>query len=315
MKTASKIYVAGHTGMVGSAVVRALRARGFDNLLLRTSGELDLTQQRAVTAFFKTERPDYVFLAAARVGGILANKTYRAEFIHRNLEIQTHVFHAAWECGVQDLFFFSSSCVYPRQCPQPMKETDLWSGPLEPTNEPYAVAKLAGMSMCRAFNDQYGLRWKVGIPTNLYGPYDNYDPEQSHIMAALIHKFDLAKREGRSEVRLWGTGSPRREMMFVDDAADAALFLMDVADLPEPINIGVGADRAVRDIAAMVGEIVGYTGTIVWDPTMPDGAPQKLLDTARLRALGWVARTSLEDGLVRAYDWYRQFRAGAVAAN
>ena len=299
-----KIYVAGHRGMVGSALVRCLRGRGFTNLVLRTSIELDLTCQAVVEQFFLDEKPDYVFLAAARVGGILANKTYRAEFIHTNLQIQNNIIHHAWKTGVKKLLFFSSSCVYPRLCPQPMKEEYLWTGPLEPTNEPYAVAKLAGMSMCRAYNDQYGTNFSSVIPTNLYGINDNYDPQQSHVMAALIQKFHAAILDNAPQVTLWGTGSPRRELMFVDDAADAAVFLMQHYAGNEPVNIGLGTDQTIHELAHLVRGIAGYQGEIVFDTNKPDGAPQKLLDCSRLSAMGWRPQTVLEEGVAKALVWY-----------
>ena len=302
----SKIYVAGHRGMVGSAVVKGLREKGFENQVFRTSKELDLTRQSDVEQFFLDEKPDYVFLAAARVGGIMANKTYRAEFIYTNLQIQNNVIHTAWKVGVKKLLSFSTSCVYPRLCPQPMKEEYLWTGPLEPTNEPYAVAKLAGMSMCRAYNDQYGTDFISVIPTNLYGPNDNYDPQQSHVMAALIHKFHVAKMNNNPQVTLWGTGSPRRELMYVDDAANTALFLMQHYTGHEPINIGLGEDRTIHELADLVAQVVGYQGEVVFDTSKPDGAPQKLLDVSRLHAMGWKAQTSLAEGIAKAYEWYLQ---------
>jgi GDP-L-fucose synthase len=297
----SKIFVAGHRGMVGSAMVRRLQAEGFDNLALRSKAELDLTRQTDVEKFFKAEQPDFVFVAAARVGGIFANNTYRAEFSYTNLAIQTNVIHAAWQAKVKGLLFFSSSCVYPRACPQPMKEEHLFSGAPEPTNEPYAVAKLAGMSMCRAYRDQYGANFTAVIPTNLYGPNDNYDPQQSHLMAALIRKFHEAKVAGQKQVTLWGSGTPRRELMFVDDAVDAALFVLRHYTGNGPINIGVGQDLTIREIADVVMSTVGFKGEIVYDATKPDGAPQKLLDVSRLNSLSWKAKTSLEAGAAIAY--------------
>jgi GDP-L-fucose synthase len=267
---------------------------------------LDLIRQSDVEQFFLHEKPDYVFLAAAHVGGIVANQTYRAEFIYANLQIQNNVIHSAWKVGVKKLLFFSSSCVYPRLCPQPMKEEYLWTGPLEPTNEPYATAKLAGMSMCQAYNDQYGTNFLSAIPTNLYGPNDNYDPQQSHVMAALIQKFQIAKINGYKEVTLWGTGSPRRELMFVDDAADASLFLMQNYEGSKPVNIGLGEDRTIRDLAELVKQVVGYEGGIVFDISKPDGVPRKLLDVSCLQDMGWKAQTDLEEGINKAYDWYLQ---------
>ncbi len=299
--TNSKIFVAGHRGMVGSAMVRRLEAAGCRNLVLRSKRELDLTRQADVEAFFRTEQPEFVVLAAARVGGIFANNTYRAEFSHTNLAIEVNVLHAAWQVGVRGLLFFSSSCVYPRACAQPMREEHLFSGPPEPTNEPYAVAKLAGMSMCRAYCDQYGARFISVIPTNLYGPNDNYDPQQSHLMAALIRKFHDAKVGGQDQVVLWGTGTPRRELMYVDDAADAALFVLQNHSGKDPVNIGIGRDLAIREIAEVTMRVVGFQGAIVYDATKPDGSPQKLLDVSKLNALGWRAKTSLEAGVAMAY--------------
>lgn len=300
----SKIYIAGHKGMVGSAVVRCLQMKGFENLIFRTSSELNLTRQADVEHFFMTERPEYVFLAAARVGGILANSTYCAEFICTNLQIQNNVIHTAWKTDVKKLLFFSSSCVYPRLCPQPMREEYLLTGSLEATNEPYAMAKLAGMSMCRAYNDQYGTKFISVIPTNLYGPNDNYDPEQSHLMAALIQKFHLAKTKNHPEVILWGTGEPRREMMHVDDAADAALFLMETYDGSEPVNVGLGEDLKISEISAIVREIIGYQGEVKFDVNMPDGTPRKLLDMSKLNMMGWKAKIPLSQGIEKAYIWY-----------
>jgi len=296
-----RVFVAGHRGMVGSAMVRRLHAEGFRNLILRTKSELDLTRQADVETFFRTERPEFVFLAAARVGGIFANSTYRAEFSYTNLQIQTNVIHAAWRAGTNGLLFFSSSCVYPRACPQPMKEEYLLSGAPEPTNEPYAVAKLAGMSMCRAYRDQYGANFTAVIPTNLYGPNDDYDPQQSHLMAALIRKFHEAKVAGQKQVTLWGTGTPRRELMYVDDAAHAALFVLQHYTGNDPVNIGVGSDLTIREIADVTMRTVGFKGEIVYDASKPDGIPQKLMDVSNLKSLGWTAQISLEDGVARAY--------------
>lgn len=297
----SKIFVAGHRGMVGSAMVRRLQAEGFGNFALRSKAELDLTRQADVEKFFQTEKPEFVFLAAARVGGIFANNTYRAEFSYTNLAIETNVIHSAWQAGVKGLLFFSSSCVYPRACPQPMKEEHLFSGTPEPTNEPYAIAKLAGMSMCRAYRDQYGANFTAVIPTNLYGPNDNYDPQQSHLMAALLRKFHEAKVAGQKQVTLWGSGTPRRELMFVDDAVDAAIFVLRNYTGKEPMNIGVGSDLTIREIADVAMRAVGFSGEIVYDASKPDGSPQKLLDVAKLKSLGWTAKTSLEAGAAKAY--------------
>jgi GDP-L-fucose synthase len=299
-----KIYVAGHAGMVGSAMVRTLKKHGYENIVARSSRELDLTRQQHVEDFLLAERPDCVILAAARVGGILANATYRAEFIQANLQIQTNVIDGAWKAGVRQLLFFSSSCVYPRACPQPMKEDHLWTGPLEPTNEPYAVAKLAGMSMCRAYNDQYGTRYVSVVPTNLYGPDDNYDPAQSHVMAALIRNFHTAKLASSPSVTLWGTGQPRRELMYVDDAAEAALTILDTYPGNDFLNVGTGHDHTIHELAKLVSAVVGYRGAIEFDTTKPDGAPRKTLDTSRITALGWRPAVSLEQGIALAYEWY-----------
>ena len=301
MNPNSKIYVAGHLGMVGSAVARCLRQNGFNNLVTRSSRELDLTRQEQVEAFFAEEKPEYVFLAAARVGGILANKTYRADFIYINLQIEGNVIQAAWKTGVRKLLFFASSCIYPRLCPQPMREEMLWSGPLEPTNSPYAAAKLSGIALCQAYRDQHGADFFSVIPTNLYGPNDNYDPEQSHVMAALLLKFYQAKLAQAPTVTLWGTGTPRRELMYVEDAAAASLFLMQQENLAGPVNIGVGTDRSILELAQLVKATVGYDGEILFDATKPDGAPRKLLDVSRLTGLGWRAGTTLEEGVARAY--------------
>jgi GDP-L-fucose synthase len=304
MNNNTKIYVAGHSGMVGSAVARCLNAQGFHNLVFRSSKELDLTRQPDVEQFFHETKPEFVFLAAARVGGIMANKTYRAEFIFNNIMIQSNVIHSAWKTGVKKLLFFSSSCVYPRECNQPMKEEYLWTGKLEPSNEPYAVSKLSGMSMCRAYNEQYGTNFISVVPTNLYGEYDNYDPEQSHVVAALIDKFHRAKIEYNPAVTLWGTGTPRRELMYVDDAAEAAIFLMQNYTGSEPVNIGLGTDCTIRELAEMVSEVVGYQGDILYDSSKPDGVPQKLLEMSNLHSMGWKAKIPLKRGLTAAYNWY-----------
>ena len=302
----SKIYIAGHRGMVGSAVVRCLQMNGFENLLLRSSSELDLTRQAAVERFFEAERPEYVFLAAARVGGILANSNYRSEFIYVNLQIQNNVIHTAWKKDVKKLLFFSSSCVYPRMCPQPMKEKHLMTGSLEKTNEPYAMAKLSGMSMCRAYNEQYKTKFISVIPTNLYGPNDNYDTEQSHLIAALIQKFHIAKIQNEPKVVLWGTGSPRRELMHVDDAAAASILLMESFEDNDPVNVGCGSDLKITEIAGIISTVVGYQGELCFDTNMPDGTPQKLLDMTKLNGLGWKAKIHLKQGIKKAYQWYLQ---------
>ena len=304
MERNSKIYVAGHRGMVGSAVVRCLQKKGFENLIFRSSSELDLTRQADVELFFAAERPEYVFLAAARVGGILANNTYRAEFIYTNLQIQNNIINSAWKAEVKKLLFFSSSCVYPRMCPQPMKEGYLMTGSLEKTNEPYAMAKLSGMSMCRAYNEQHKTRFTSVIPTNLYGPNDNYDPQQSHLMAALIQKFHIAKIKNEPQVILWGTGMPRREMMHVDDAAAASIFLMENFEGNDPVNIGLGEDLTISEISTIVRNVVGYQGEVTFDTNMPDGTPQKLLDISKLNMMGWKPKIPLSQGIEKAYSWY-----------
>ena len=297
MKLDSKIYIAGHRGMVGSAIVRALENQGFKNLIYRTSKELDLTNQIQVQKFFENEKPEYVFLAAAKVGGILANNTYRADFIYQNLMIQNNVIHAAFENGVTKLMFLGSSCIYPKNAPQPLKEEYLLTGLLEPTNEPYAIAKIAGIKMCEAYRDQYGCNFISVMPTNLYGPNDNYDLNNSHVLPALLRKFIEAKNNGDQSVTMWGTGTPLREFLHVDDLADACLFLMKNYNEKEFLNIGVGHDISIIDLAKMVKEIVGFEGDIILDKTKPDGTPRKLMDVSKLRELGWEAKISLEKGI------------------
>lgn len=306
MEKDANIYLAGHQGLVGSALLRALRARGYDNLVVRTRGELDLRNQGEVAAFFARERPDYVFLAAARVGGIRANNAYPAEFIYDNVMIQANVIHHSYLTGVKKLLFLGSSCIYPKHCPQPMKEEHLLDGKLEPTNEPYAIAKIAGIKMCQSYNRQYGTRFIAAMPTNLYGPGDNFHPRDSHVIPALIGRFHAAKVSGAKEVVVWGTGSPRREFLFVDDLADACLFLMERYDSGEIVNVGVGKDLAIKELARLIAEVVGYEGEIVYDLSYPDGTPRKLLDTSRLAALGWRAKTPLREGLAITYDWFCQ---------
>ncbi len=306
-----RIYVAGHRGLVGSALVRALRDNGHDNLLLRTHSELDLTDQHAVAAFFENERPDHVFLAAAKVGGIVANNTYPAEFIHQNLAIQTNVIHEAWHHGVKRLLFLGSSCIYPKLAPQPLREEYLLSGPLEATNQAYAVAKISGIEMCWSYNRQYDTRFLAVMPTNLYGPGDNYHPENSHVIPALIRKFHEAKTSDAVSVTVWGSGMPRREFLYSEDMADACLFLMNLPDEtldlvigPDAaplINIGVGEDLTIAELAFLVREVVGFSGEIVYDRSKPDGTPRKLLDVSRLTKLGWRASRDLRSGLALAY--------------
>ena len=300
----ARIFVAGHRGLVGSAIVRRLKRSGFMNLILRSFEELDLERQEGVEAFFRQERPQYVFLAAAKVGGIWANSTFPAEFIYNNLVIETNVVHASYLYDVKKLLFLGSSCIYPKHCPQPMREEYLLSGYLEPTNEPYAVAKIAGIKMCQAYNRQYGTRFISVMPTNLYGPGDNFDLKTSHVLPALIRKFHEAKTTGEKLVEIWGTGAPRREFLYVDDLADACLFLMNHYEEDDIINVGVGKDQSIRDLAQLIGEIVGFEGELKFDTTQPDGTPLKLLDVSRLSALGWQAQTPLQEGIQRAYEWY-----------
>ncbi|MEO0813614.1 MAG: GDP-L-fucose synthase, partial [Myxococcota bacterium] len=301
MNASDPIFVAGHRGLVGSAMVRALRAAGFENLLLRTHGELDLTQHSAVTEFFEAEKPRHVFLCAAKVGGILANRDYPAEFIAQNLAIQSNVIESSHRVGVERLLFLGSSCIYPREAPQPMSESCLLTGPLEFTNRPYAIAKIAGVEMCWAFNRQYGTRFLSVMPTNLYGPGDNYDLETSHVLPAMIRKMHEAKLDGQRPVMLWGTGSPKREFLYSEEMAEASVFLMSLSDEkfdamlqtetePPLINIGVGSDVSIRELAELVAEVVGYTGELQWDTSKPDGTPRKLLDVSRLEKAGWRAK-------------------------
>jgi GDP-L-fucose synthase len=300
----AKIYVAGHRGLAGSAIVRALRAAEYERLLLRTREELNLAQRDAVEQFFAKEQPKYVFLAAAKVGGILANQSYPGDFIRENLLIQTHVIDAAYRHGAKKLLFLGSSCIYPRLAPQPMPESCLWSGPLEPTNSAYAVAKLAGIEMCEAYRRQFGFDCLSLMPTNLYGPGDNFDPQDSHVLAALVRKFHEAKQKGQAEVSVWGTGTPRREFLHADDLADAALFLMRRTTEHTLINVGVGNDISIRELAELIRDVVGFKGQIRFDPSRPDGTPRKLLDVSRVHSLGWRARTQLPDGVASAYRWY-----------
>ena len=298
----AKIFVTGHRGMVGSALVRRLRSGGYTNLLTRSRDELNLLDQQAVQGFLLQEKPDYIYLAAAKVGGIQANDRYRAEFLYQNLVIETNLVHAAYEAGVQRLMFLGSSCIYPRECPQPIKEDYLLTGPLEPTNEPYAIAKIAGIKLCETYQHQYGRQYISVMPTNLYGPNDNYDLAHSHVLAALLRKAHEAKLRNDSELVVWGTGTPRREFMHVDDLADASVKLMESAYAGGLINIGTGVDVTIRELAELVMKIVGFNGRIRFDTTKPDGTPRKLLDVSRLAALGWKAATRLEDGIRKTYD-------------
>lgn len=319
MRKDAKIYVAGHRGLVGSAIVRRLETKGYTNIVKRTHAELDLTDALGTDAFFESERPDYVFLAAAKVGGIVANNTYPAEFIRDNLMIQNNVIHSAWRHKVDRLLFLGSSCIYPKLAPQPMKEEHLLTGPLEPTNRPYALAKIAGIEMCWSYNRQYGTRYLAAMPTNLYGPGDNYHPENSHVIPALLRKFHEAKQSGTEAVTVWGTGTPRREFLFSDDMADACVYLMELPDdrytqllgsdeaatgrfEPPLVNVGVGEDVTIKELAEIIGGIVGYSGKIQFDVSKPDGTPRKLMDVSRIQSIGWLSTTSLHKGLRQAYE-------------
>ena len=302
MQKESKIYVAGHRGMVGSAIVRKLKAEGYENIITRSSKELDLRNQLAVSNFFTEEKPEYVFLAAAKVGGIVANNTYRAEFLYDNLQLQNNVIHYSYVNGVKKLMFLGSSCIYPKLAPQPLKEDYLLTGVLEPTNEPYAIAKIAGIKMCESYRAQYGCNFISVMPTNLYGYNDNYHPQNSHVLPALIRKFHEAKVEGKSEVEIWGTGSPLREFLFSDDLADACFFLMQNYDEAQFINIGVGHDISIKDLALLIKRIIGYEGELKFNTTKPDGTPRKLMDVSRLHALGWKHKIELAEGIEIAYE-------------
>jgi GDP-L-fucose synthase len=317
MQAQDAIYVAGHRGLVGSALVRRLQSGGYKNLVLRTHAELDLTNQQAVRQFFDQEKPRHVFLAAAKVGGIHANNVYPADFLVQNLALQTHVIEAAYHSGVEKLLFLGSSCIYPRDCRQPMREEDLLSGPLEPTNEAYAIAKIAGIKLCGAYNKQYGTNYMSVMPTNLYGPGDNYDLENSHVVPALIRKMHEAKKHGSAQVSIWGTGEPRREFLYSDDLADACVYLMErhnARDIGEFVNIGVGQDLTIRELAVLVADMVGYSGELSFDTSRPDGTPRKLLDLGRLQALGWTASTSLRDGLGLAYKDFLAHPSGKAGS-
>lgn len=317
MDKEARVYIAGHRGLVGSAIVRRLRAEGYTNLLFKTSNELDLQDQQAVARFFSREQPEYVFLAAARVGGIVANNTYPAEFIHDNLMIQSNVIHQAYIIGVKRLLFLGSTCIYPKLAPQPLKEEYLLTGPLEPTNVAYAVAKIAGITMCRSYNRQFGTQFLAAMPTNLYGTGDNFDLEKSHVLPALLRKFHVAKERGDESVAVWGTGAPLREFLHVDDLADACLFLMSLPEdvyssllthhsSPALINIGSGEEVTIKDLALLIKEAVGFKGDIVFDTAKPDGTPRKLSDVGMIRALGWRHGTVLEEGIKGTYEWYRE---------
>ena len=315
MNLNAKIYVAGHRGLVGSALMRQLHKKGYSNIVTRTHAELDLTHQQAVANFFQAEKPEYVFLAAAKVGGIHANNTYPAEFIHENLSIQTNVIHQAYVNGVKRLLFLGSSCIYPRDCPQPIKEEYLLTGELEPTNRPYALAKIAGIEMCWSYNRQYGTQFLAMMPTNLYGPGDNYHPENSHVIPALIRKFHEAKINNQPTVTIWGTGTPRREFLYSDDMAEACVFVMNLDDeifkpllaadrndgLPPLLNLGSGSDLTIAELASLVKDVVGFKGDIIFDDTKPNGTMRKLMDSNRINKLGWHVSTPLKDGLLQAY--------------
>lgn len=301
VNTSTRIFVTGHRGMVGSALVRRLQHQGYNNLLLRTRAELDLLDQAAVTAFLEQEKPDYIFIAAAKVGGIQANNQLRADFIYQNLQLEANLIHGAHRAGVQRLMFLGSSCIYPRDCPQPIREDYLLTGPLEPTNEPYAIAKIAGIKLCEAYNAQYGRQYTSVMPTNLYGPNDNYDLATSHVLPALIRKAHEARLRGDSEYVVWGTGRPRREFLYVDDLADACVHLMAQGYAGPLVNIGTGEDVTIGELAQTVMDVVGFQGRVVFDTTKPDGTPRKLLDVSRAHALGWRAQVGLREGIARAY--------------
>lgn len=302
MESSAKIYVAGHRGMVGSALVRRLQAERYENIVVRTSRELDLRNQQAVSEFFETERPDYVFLAAAKVGGIMANNVYRAEFLYDNLQIQNNIIHNAYLTGVKKLMFLGSSCIYPKMAPQPLKEEYLLTGPLEYTNEPYAIAKITGIKMCESYRKQYGCNFISAMPTNLYGPNDNYDLNSSHVLPAMIRKFHEAKTEGKPFVELWGTGSPLREFLHADDLADACVYLMKTYDGEQFVNVGVGEDISIKDLAELIKKTVGYEGILHWNTDKPDGTPRKLMDVGRLHSMGWKHKYDLEEGIRITYQ-------------
>jgi GDP-L-fucose synthase len=319
MQKDAKIFIAGHRGMVGSAIVRTLRAAGYTNLLLKTKAELDLSKQQAVDAFFSEHRPEYVILAAARVGGIIANSSYKGEFIHDNLLIQNNIIHFSWMNGVRRLLFLGSTCIYPKLAPQPLKEEYLLTGALEPTNDAYAVAKIAGIYQCRSYNQQYGTKYLSVMPNNLYGPNDNFDLEKSHVLPAMIRKFHEAKLHGDAAVTIWGTGTPLREFLQVDDLAAACVFLINLDDrrydallddpvAPALINVGSGQEISIRDLALLVQDVVGFTGVLSFDTDKPDGTPRKLADSSRIQALGWCHTIELRDGIAGAYQWFLENR-------
>jgi GDP-L-fucose synthase len=308
MEKKSRIYVAGHRGMVGSAIVRKLVSEGYEHLILRTSGELDLRNQQAVDDFFRHEKPEYVFLSAAKVGGIHANNVYRADFLYDNLMIEANIIHAAYKNNVKKLLFLGSSCIYPKMAPQPLREESLLTGLLEPTNEPYAIAKISGIKLCEAYRDQYDCNFISAMPTNLYGPNDNYDLNNSHVLPAFIRKFHDAKENDASHVEVWGTGSPMREFLHVDDLADACYFLMMNYDEKLFVNVGTGEDLTIKALAEMVKDIVGFTGELKWDSTKPDGTPRKLMDVSRLHGLGWKHKTGLREGISAVYEEFKSLK-------
>ena len=306
MNKTDKIYIAGHRGMVGSSIVRKLEAEGFTNLLYKTSSELDLTNQQAVNDFFSTEQPDYVFIAAAKVGGIHANNVYRADFIYQNMMIEANIIHAAYVNKVTKLLFLGSSCIYPKMAPQPLKEEYLLTDTLENTNEPYAIAKIAGIKMCEAYRAQYGCNFISAMPTNLYGPNDNYDLNNSHVLPALLRKFHTAKEEGNDSVELWGTGSPMREFLYVDDLAEACLFLMQNYNDVQFVNVGSGTDVTIKELALMIKDIVGFSGGLTFDTSKPDGTPRKIMDVSKINQLGWKHKTNLREGIEMVYNEVKQ---------
>ena len=305
-----KIFISGHLGMVGSAILRGLKKRGYNNLLIRTRKELDLLDQDSVFSFLQAEKPDYIFMAAAKVGGIHANNTYRAQFIYENLTLETNIIHGAYLAGVQRLCFLGSSCIYPRNCPQPMKEEYLLTGLLEPTNEPYAISKIAGIKMCESYNRQYGTQYVSAMPTNLYGPNDNYDLNTSHVLPALIHKAHLAKITNKNRLVVWGSGKPTREFLYVDDAADALIFMMEKNANEGIFNIGIGEEISIRKLAETVINVIGFKGEMIFDTDKPDGTPRKLVSVERLRQLGWQATTKLEDGIRKTYQGFLKQHTG-----
>lgn len=313
MEKEAKIYIAGHRGMVGSAILRRLKKEGYQNFVLRPSSELDLRDQAAVKAFFKAEEPEYVFMAAAKVGGIQANNTYRAEFLYDNLSIQTNIIHQAYQHDVKKLLFLGSSCIYPKYAEQPIKEEALLTGSLEPTNEPYAIAKIAGIKMCQAYHAQYGCNFISLMPTNLYGPNDNYDLQNAHVLPALLRKIYEGKIENKQSVEVWGTGYVKREFLHVDDLADACLFLMQNYDSPEIINVGTGKDVTIRELVTLLKNVIGYTGNLHYDPSKPDGTPRKLLDTSKINKLGWYPKIELKQGIALVSEAYQKQLAEPLA--